>query len=270
MIKRRPFTTASLWLSILVHPNHTPAGELLTRRHLDGDHTWYDNVYIVSPVHWLTEKRGKTLDLGLRIEIQPMDTHCHNISLGLYQKEINRIPHFLVHTYSSHPMATERIQFICRALREQVGLVDAPDLPGWLLFPCGSTHRRALRRSFLDLCKLETNAALQMPVLSAHDKKAECPLSLTPQGDGLYAIHAATVTDKSIRRVSALARGYAKLCDMDVGPSESNVTVSFPCKTDHHALLGLLMYRAQNIRATMQEQEVSKGRGVLSAPTNQD
>jgi len=250
--------------------NHTSPCGLLAGRHLDDEHTWYDNVYIVSLVHWLTEKRGKTLDLGLRIEIQPMDTHCHNISLGLYQKEINRIPHFLVHTYSSNPMATERIHFICRALREQVGLVEAPDIPGWLLFPCGSTHTRALRRSFLDLCKLETNAALQAPVLSAHDKKAECPLSLMPQGNGLYAIHAGTVTDKSLRRVSALARGYAKLCNMDVGPSESDVTISFPCKTDHHALLGLLMYRAQNIRATMQEQELSKGQGVLSAPTNQD
>ena len=94
---------------------------------------------------------GKTLDLGRRIEIQPLDKQCHGISIGLYRQEVKGVPHFLLHTYSAVSGAQDRIEFLRHALIVLVGLEDVTDRSGWLRFPCGTSLDRALRRSFLDL-----------------------------------------------------------------------------------------------------------------------
>ena len=75
-------------------------------------------------------------------------------------------------------------------------------------------------------------------------------------------------TEQAAKRATALARGYAKLCEMDVLEGEQD-TVQFPCGVDHHELIGMLMYRAQNVRASMKEEEQSAGRGVLAPPSQQ-
>ena len=66
----------------------------------------------------------------------------------------------------------------------------------------------------------------------------------------------------------AVARGYIKLCEaapVDGGDAQ----FAFSCGTDHHGLVGSLLYRAQNVRAVMQEEEMSASRGVLAAPSQQ-
>ena len=45
--------------------------------------------------------------------------------------------------------------------------------------------------------------------------------------------------------------------------------VRFPCGSDHHELIGLLMVRALNVRGALREQEAAAARGVLSAPSQQ-
>jgi hypothetical protein len=46
--------------------------------------------------------------------------------------------------------------------------------------------------------------------------------------------------------------------------------VAFPCGAEHDALIGLLLVRAQNLRAVLREEEMQSTRGVLSAPSAQD
>ena len=74
---------------------------------------------------------------------------------------------------------------------------------------------------------------------------------------------------KGARRADALARGFAKLCEM-TPEEDSTRRITFPCKCDHDGLMGLLMYRAQNVRQAMQEEELNASRGVLTSPGKQE
>ena len=211
---------------------------------------------------------SKTLDLGRRIELHPMDVHCHNISLGLYRREVGGLSAFVVHTYGSVEGARQRVKFLTRALMHMVGLEEVPDCPNWLQFPCKSDHQRALRRAFLDLCKLKSDALLEPKPLRVFDKKADCHLSAVHLGDGAYQMESEEPTDAGTKRAVALARGFIKLCEIE--PVEgTDARVAFPCRANHDAMIGMLMYRAQNVRAAMQEDEMAASRGVLAPPSQQ-
>ena len=212
---------------------------------------------------------GKTLDLGERIELMSADRHCGDISLGLYRQDAGGVPWFLVHTYSSAPGAADRVAFIREALKVMLGLEEDGALsgrPGWLKFACGSTHQRALKRAFLDLCKLETGAALEPKPLKVFDKKANGDIKAVPQGRGTYRIEPDPKADNGPRRATAVARGFVKLCEM---AEREDGSIAFACDTDHDLLIGMLMFRAQNVRAAVQEEEMAASKGVLSAPSQQ-
>lgn len=211
---------------------------------------------------------GKTLDLGRRIELQPIDKNCHDISLGLYLREVEREPRVSVHTYASVPGAQDRVAFLMQALVVMAGLEAAAEQPGWLRFPCGTMHLRALKRGFLDLCKLPSDAPLAPKPMTVFDKKADGDLSAVGVGDGVYAIRPESDDPAGRKRSVAVARGFAKLCEME-GVEGAEDRVRFPCGADHDALIGLLMFRAQNVRASMQEQEQAATRGILAAPSQQ-
>ena len=209
---------------------------------------------------------SKTLNLGERLELLPMDPHCHDISLGLYRQGVDGDAQFLVHTYSSVSGSRERVAYITKALEVMLGLEAVPDAPGRLRFPCGSLHPRAIKRSFLDLSKLETGAPLEPKPLTAFDKKAAGDLTVVNMGNGSYKMTAEEGLDAGPKRVKALAMGYAKICEMErLGDDR----VAFACETDHDALLGMLFFRSQNVRAAMQEEESAASRGSLSAPSQQ-
>ena len=213
---------------------------------------------------------GKTLDLGRRIELHSMDKECHGISLGLYQRDHSGEPQFLVHTYSPMAGVSERVAFIRQALITMLGLEPAEEGgQGWMRFPCRSEHKRTIKRAFLDLCRLETGADLEVKPLTAFDKKADGDLAAKVLGDGRYRIEAAGDTPAMARRAVALARGFAKLCEMEFLEGDETA-VCFPCRQSHDKIMGLMMFRAQNVRAAMKEEEMEAGRGVLSAPSQQE
>ncbi|MCH2129638.1 MAG: hypothetical protein MK179_10865 [Pirellulaceae bacterium] len=212
---------------------------------------------------------GQTLDLGRRIELQSSDGHCADISLGLYERQTDHGPRYLVHTYSSVDGTSERVAFLTEALRQYVGFINSEDMPGWLQFGCGGVHLKAVKRIFLDLCKLPTGASLETKPLTVHDKKADCEISVTPCGNGKYQIQAAVDEPQPAKRAAAVAKGYVKLCEIELTDEAAN-EVTFACGGSHDSLVGMLLYRAQNVRASMREDEMSAAKGVLSAPSQQD
>lgn len=212
---------------------------------------------------------GETIDLGRRIELLSSDRRCHNISIGLYERDVAGTPWLCAHTYAAVDGADQRVAFITDTLRVMMGLDDVADGPGWLTCPCGTSHLRAIKRGFLDLCKLETGAPLEPMPLTMHDKKAECDLSVVGKGGGVYEIQAAADTPAAQRRVKALARGFLKVCEMQ-SVEGSDTQVAFACKTNHDALMGLLFFRAMNVRSMMAEEEMAATRGVLSTPSQQE
>jgi len=209
---------------------------------------------------------GKTLDLGRRLELEPLDKHCQNISVALYESNVDGVPCFKPHTYSLVDSANHRIAFLTQALQIMLGLEETGDRQ--LRFSCGTIHERALKRAFLDLCKLETGADLAPKPLTAFDKKADGDISAISLGDGVYEMRSVTNNEAGQKRAIALSRGYAKICEME--PIEgSQVQLHFGCGHSHDALMGMLMFRAQNVRAAMQEEEQTSSRGVLSSPSQQ-
>lgn len=212
---------------------------------------------------------GKTLDLGKRLELHPLDKHCQDISLGLYQRDEGGAPRFVIHTYDDSDEARKRVVFLTRTMAVFLGLEEIDDSPGWLRFACGHVHERALKRAFLDLCKLESSATLKPKPMTVADKKAGCDLSVSTGGDGVYEVTPADDSEAGQKRAMAVARGFAKLCEME-SVAGSDTRVVFGCKTNHDALMGMIFYRAQNVRAAMQEAEQAASRGVLSAPSAQD
>lgn len=212
---------------------------------------------------------SRTLDLGRRIELLPADRHCENISLGLYRQDVGDEPRARVHTYSAIATAPARVSFITQALVEMAGLEETADEPGWLRFPCGAPHERALKRGFLDLCKLERGAELVPKAMSVFDKKADAELTVTSLGEGAYRVEASSTSDMAARRARATAGGFKRLCEMEEA-DEAEATVRFPCGWSHDELIGLLLVRAQNARAAMREEELAAARGVLRAPSQQE
>ncbi|MCH2201500.1 MAG: hypothetical protein MK102_06000 [Fuerstiella sp.] len=209
---------------------------------------------------------GKLLELGRRLEIHSMDKHCHDISVALYRQDME-CPQFLVHTYSESEESATRVRFIRQALIRMIGLEPA-DRPNWLQFPCRKIHQRALKRTFLDLCKLETEAPLEAKSLEAFDKKAAGNLRVVSMGDGAYRTEAVEETEAGQKRSRALARGFAKLCELRADDADP-LRFTFECQSSHDSLVGMLMFRAQNVRSSMQEEDAAAGRGVLAPPSQQ-
>ena len=212
----------------------------------------------------------RILDLGSRIELVPMDSHCGEISVALYRREESGGPEFLVHTYSSRDGADERVRFISAGMKTLGNVEDSAANPGCLRFPCGSGHELACRRLFLEVCKLPTGSDFVPRPLSVFDKKAGKEMAAVSEGEGLYTVSADDPGESmTLRRVAATAGGLAKLGEMEPA-CERRDRVRFACGRSHDNLVALLLPRALNVRTAMREAEAAAARGVLSAPSAQD
>jgi len=208
---------------------------------------------------------GSTRELGGRIELVSMDPHCSNITIGLYEQSANGTLGYLVHSYSSLPAARARLNAVSQAMQVLGGLVLREGLLG---FPCGAKHQLAMRRTFLEACKLAPETAVEVRPLSVLDKKLNATVTVKGLGDGLYALAAEGPVDTSASRLDSIVGGYRKLAELEVIPDQPH-RFRFACGQNHDALVGLLLPRALNVRAILREQEMAAGRGMLVAPSAQ-
>ncbi|MFN7931788.1 MAG: hypothetical protein U0R19_00600 [Bryobacteraceae bacterium] len=190
-----------------------------------------------------------TLDLGRRVELVSMDPHCHDITLALYLQGHR----YRIHTYSHHEAAAHRVAFLQSAMAS-MGAMQIDE--GQLAFPCGHVHLAAVRRLFLTVAKISTGTELPVPMpLETLDKKAGKQIHAQSLGNGVYQVP----TEGPVKN------GLRKLAEME----DRGDTLAFPCGTSHDALIGLLLPRALNVRATLREEEAAATRGVLVAPSAQ-
>ena len=208
----------------------------------------------------------RTLDIGRRIELVPMDTHFHDVSLGFYRQEGDKGPRYLIHSYSGMEGIDDRVAFVREAAKTLGGLESDGD--GRLHFPCRSEHGAGARRVFLEVCKIATGETVQARSLEIDDKKAGCRIFVSSLGEGAYEVSAQNDDEKVHRRVDLIARGLGRLGEMELDP-ESLGRVAFSCGHAHDSLVGLLLIRAPNVRAVLREQEAALTRGVLAAPSQQ-
>lgn len=190
-----------------------------------------------------------TLDLGRRVELVSMDPHCHEISLALYLQGHR----YRIHTYSRHDSAAHRVNFL-RAAMASLGAMTIDNEE--LAFSCGDIHLAAVRRLFLTVAKLSTGTELPAPMpLETLDRKSGKMIRAQSLGNGEYQVPAE----------GPVKNGLRKLAEMD----DKGDTLAFPCGQSHDPLIGLLLPRALNVRATLREEEAAATRGVLVAPSAQ-
>lgn len=210
---------------------------------------------------------GHIQALGRRIELVSMDRTCGDISIALYETDDTAgQTTFLVHTYSALDGAAARIDFVVQAMRVLGGMEAVPGVGHGVRFPCGAIHALACRRIFLEACKLASDTPLAEKPLVTLDKKSDRTVTVTSSGSGDYSVSANGPEDGRDRRVAAIAKGLAKLAEVDLAGDD---TVRFACGQAHDAMIGLLLPRAFNVRVAMREQEEAAGRGVLAAPSAQ-
>jgi hypothetical protein len=207
-------------------------------------------------------------DLGQRAELVSMDPRFHDISVGLYRKETDAGPVAVVHSYSTKAGTRERIAFIVHALAVLGGLeLVEGDPDGAVRLPCGDWHNAALKRLFLDCFRVDPSAALTPKPLEAPDTRSEQTIALVPVRNGVYRVDAFGAIKGEDSRAPAIARALVRLVQLD---EVDETTVSFPCGHNHHELMGLMLVRAQNLRASLREEELTASRGVLTAPSAQE
>ncbi len=204
---------------------------------------------------------GKTADLGRRVELVPMDPHFHDITIALYRQPTPTGPQYLIHSYSNRPGATARLDYLTEAMAVLGGMEKVG--ARLLRFSCGADHELACRRAFLEACKLETAQPLAPRALVFFDKKSGHQIQLIGLGGGAYRVELA---GGEASRVAAIAAGLVKLGQLET-PSPGQIL--FACGQAHDPLVGMLVVRAVNVRATLREQELLAARGLLAAPSAQ-
>jgi hypothetical protein len=211
---------------------------------------------------------GLTIDLGRRIELVSMDPHFHDISIGLYRRQRDGKPEFLVHTYSGVEGAPQRVRFVAAAMAILGGMESTSGETCQLQFPCGFEHLLAAKRVFLEACKLAPDNAVNPRPLTILDKKSNRNITAASLGGGVYHLTGDGEEADRANRLSAVAGGLIKLAEMR--PVDQSLDrVAFPCGEVHDPLVGLLLVRSLNVRAVIREQEMATSRGILSAPSAQ-
>ena len=202
-----------------------------------------------------------------RVELVPMDSHCADISVGLYHATDGDGDVGLVHTYSTKPEAAARVAFLADAMRILGGLESANGDPALVRFPCLAWHSLAARRLFLEAAKHDPAQPLAPRPLAVPDTRTEQTIRLEPLGSGRYRVRADGGTEDVPSRAPAIAAALAKLAELQTDEGE---VVAFPCGQEHDALIALMLTRAQNLRAVLREEEMKASRGVLVAPSAQE
>ena len=204
-------------------------------------------------------------DLGRRIELVPMDPHCHDITLALYETR-GAAPAFRVHSYSMRSGAAERVAFVTEAMKVLGDMESVPGAPTLVRFRCGAEHKLACRRLFLEACKLAGDAALAPRPPAVIDRKTGRTIRAVGLGDGAYRVEMADGGAGEPGRLAAVANGLNKLAETTPTGEDR---VAFACGRPHDAIVGLLLPRALNVRAALREEEATAGRGILAAPSAQ-
>ena len=207
-------------------------------------------------------------DLGRRIELVPMDPHCHDITLALYETGGDGSPAFRVHSYSTRMGTAERVAFVTAAMKALGDMENVAGRPELLRFRCGAEHRLACRRLFLEACKLASDTRLAARPPSVTDKKTGRAIRAVGLGDGAYRLEMEDGQPAEAGRLPSLANGLNKLAEMKPSTAGED-RVAFGCGRPHDAIVGLLLPRALNVRAALREEEAIAGRGILAAPSAQ-
>lgn len=193
-----------------------------------------------------------------------MDLYCADVSIALYEHP--DAGSAIVHSYSERTGVTDRVDWIAAAMRELGGMTgDGKSVA----FPCGALHERAICRLFLDVCRIDPSTPRLPRPLTALDPRTERTVVAESRAGGTYRIGTTGGDTTALARDSAIAAGLAKVAELQVDDDDTTI-IRFPCGASHDGLVGVLLPRAINVRATLREQELAATKGILVAPSTQN
>jgi hypothetical protein len=195
-----------------------------------------------------------------------MDKWLEDVTIGLYRR--GDPPTGIIHSYSTRPGVADRLEWLTRAMATLGGL-EADEGTRQVWFQCRSWHELALRRAFLEACKVNPGEPLEVRPTAVDDPRSTQRIEVESLGSGTYEVRSSRGEADETSRAPAVATGLAKLLELETNPDEPTV-VRFSCGAAHDRLTGLLLMRAINVRATLRELEAAATRGVLLAPSAQD
>ena len=109
------------------------------------------------------------MQLGRRIELQSMDPHFHDITIGLYEQTPEPgLVSFLAHSYSGLDGVAGRLQRIIDPMLVIGGMSRYANDGRQLRHACGQAHSFATRRLFIEACKLKPGAAPEARPIPFH------------------------------------------------------------------------------------------------------
>lgn len=196
-----------------------------------------------------------------------MDRHFEEISIALYEQSNDVKVEFLVKTYSGVEGAPQRIDFVMQAMKTLGGMNTTSDARR-LRHRCGSTHKLATKRLFLEACKLSPTKDPEVSSLRAYDKKLDSYVTVVNADSGRYQLRVESDEKKALVRREAILSGLIKLAGLEL-VNEQNGEVVFPCGEAHDELIGLLLPRALNVRSFLRQESMELSRGQLVAPSAQ-
>lgn len=209
------------------------------------------------------------LELGRRVQLQSMDPHCSDITIGLYESADQRgVSQYALHSYGRAEGTAKRLAFLAEAMIGLGGMEAVAGSTHQVRWPCGDRHLAATKRLFVEACKLSKSEELGERPATIQDPKAGGTVAVMSKGGGRYEVVAEAAGDNVEARLKAICAGYLKLAEMERW-DETETGVRFACGNSHDRLMRLLLFRAINARAALREQEMMASRGLLVAPSAQ-
>ena len=203
------------------------------------------------------EKYGKCL------ELVPMDTHFHGISVGLYFN--NNVG--TVWTFSRKKGASNRIQVIRDQLVKLGGLLPVAGSHNQITFPCGMIHARPAKFLLAQAVGKSPDYAPSISGFSIRDTKTKLTFSvrgLESDTGWIYHVFGEGEAPSISARLRLIVAGFVRYGEMQkVGDDK----ITFDCGWRHDELIRLLLPYSRNISAVENLMDEESLRGQMTTNT---
>jgi len=204
----------------------------------------------------IIEKYGRCL------ELVPMDSHFHNVSVSLFLKD----GVCTVWSFSGKPGIESRLKQIRDQMVALGGMSPIEGSPNQIRFQCGDLHVRPVK--FL-LSQSVGKAVDYAPPeeMSIRDSKSAMTLRFSGQekdGRWVYSVSGAGDAPNPAVRLRMVVAGFVRYGEMD---KVSDTEVTFACGQRHDGLIKLLMPYSRNISSVEGMMEAEALRGQMTTGT---
>ena len=200
---------------------------------------------------------------GSCLELVPMDSNFHDISVGLYVKD----GLCTVWTFSQREGTERRIEEIRDKIVEMGGLEPVEGTHNQLRFGCGYLHVRPLKFLVSQAVGKAREYAQPEGDMTIKDTKTQLVLAVRGrEADGrwVYDVSATGEAPNVAARLRLVVAGFVRYGEME---KVGDTTVAFPCGRRHDEMLRVLLPYSRNISSVESMLEAEALRGQMTTGT---